>query len=242
VAIVGGNLVTTGSGSTLGVANFLGQSDFLFSGDATSSGIYTAAEAVNTGRVEASYVTIDFAAQGAPIGGNFLGAASFLGITDLVGGSLSANISVQPQIRTDGANGIYGAWLNFQPGQYNAQYFEVRLLVASMDTQTQAEVTDFSWTVDMPDRVDQYQNFSVASGGSTLTFQPLGASSPVPFNGGPGGVPGTVGLPAVQVTWSQQAGDTLVISGETLASVTLQVTNGGIGVPRTLNTVTVQGY
>ena len=89
----------------------------------------------------------------------------------------------------------------------------------------------------MPDRVDHVTDHALGSGGETFTFTPDGGALPKPFKGGPG----TAVVPNIQVTWSETAGDQLVISGLSLSAVTIQVLNGGVGVGRTINAL-FQGW
>jgi hypothetical protein len=58
------------------------------------------------------------------------------------------------------------------------------------------------------------------------------------FNGGPN----SGNLPGVTVTWQNTSGDTLLISGESLSGVTVQILNGGVGVQRVGVNIVVEGY
>ena len=241
LAVVNDTLVTTAAGNILTDPDILGTANILFYGGAVASGVYTPGRVVNKGRQAPSYVTLSFAAQGAPINQNVLADPNVLADADVLGFAATSNIAVQAQIGLSNDN-VTWTWQNYVPGQYTQQYIQVQLLIASMDSNTQAIVSAFKWSVDVPDRVDVYQNVAIPAGALNLVYQPLGSAVAIPFNGGPGGAPGTPGLPAIQVGWANQAGDTLVITGQTLAGCTIQILNGGVGVARTASTIDVQGY
>ncbi len=112
--------------------------------------------------------------------------------------------------------------------------------IQTSDPQTRAILTGMTFSVDVPDRDDHYINKAIASGaGTAISWQPDGAGSPVPFNGGPAGSPTS---PAIQVTiLSASAGDDVVLSSVSLSGATVQVLNGGVGVARNVN-ILAQGY
>ncbi len=105
-----------------------------------------------------------------------------------------------------------------------------------MNATTTCEVTDLTFAVDVPDRVDTYTNVAVAAAGTVVTFQqPPG--TPSPFNGGPNGA----AAPNLQVTIiNAVAGDQVIVT-KTIVSATIQVMNGGIGVARIVDVI-AQGY
>ncbi|HEY3919461.1 MAG TPA: phage tail protein [Stellaceae bacterium] len=241
IAAVGGMVVTTGSGDIAALGDFLGTSDFLFEGSAASSGLYASAAIVDTGRPAPSYVALSYVAQGVPRSADDLGNTDFLATSDFLSFATTANIAVTPVLGWSDDT-VAWTWQNFQPGQYAHRYFSFRFGLASSDDQTQAILSESAWTIDMPDRVDVYQEVAIPVAGLALSFQPTGAAAPAPFNGGPGGSPTGPGLPAVSVTWLNQAGDTLAISGLTRAGCTIAILNGGAGVARTAQTIVAQGY
>ena len=74
--------------------------------------------------------------------------------------------------------------------------------------------------------------------GNSIIFEPDGAASTAPFNGGPNGAT----VPAMQITiLNAQPGDDAIISGLTLAGCVLQVTNASVGVARNVNAL-VEGF
>ncbi|HCY17183.1 MAG TPA: hypothetical protein DHV21_14615 [Curvibacter sp.] len=231
--LVGGELMLGAAGDILGVADFLGLLDVLWFGGVASSGSYTlpAGHTVDIGRVAPCQVSISYTARGQSIYDNFLAMADVLGVSDLFGASLGAKIGIQAQIATAGDDAVYGPWLNYQPGLYNARYFKARLLVASSDPQVTGFITSLNFSVDVPDRIDPYQAVTSASAATPITYSK-------PFNGGAG----AGGLPLVQCTIvGAMAGDDIVISSPTLSGCAIDVYNTGARVMRTVN-VQIQGY
>ena len=198
-----------------------------------SSGSYQVptADRVNVGRVCANNVVISVTAFGQASTDNLLTSPDMLAIADLTGGDLGGFITVTPQIRLSQDGTTWGAWQNWTPGAYVAMAYDFQLLLTSDAANVVAVVTAFTVAVDVPDLVYQFTSQAIASGGTALTYTAA-------FNGGPGGA----SLPNVQVTIvNGSPGDVLVFSSETKAGFTLQITNGGVGVARTVNIV-AQGY
>jgi len=182
-----------------------------------------------------------WAASGALASSNILALASFLAQTDVLDQAASASIIswVEINIGVPSANGIaWGGWQKFVPGSYPGQYAWRRAWVQAPSAQIQGSLIAFNDTCSVPARIDHYQNLSVPSGGLKITFEPDGASGTAPFNYGPDGA----ALPFVMVTFSAQSGDVLSITSLSLASVTIQILNGGSGVARSGVNVSVEGY
>ncbi|QDD62641.1 hypothetical protein EJD96_00030 (plasmid) [Herbaspirillum seropedicae] len=232
LVVQGGELMLQGAGNILAEANVLTVTDVLWYGGVASSGVYDlpASHTVNIGRLAPCNVLMSYTARGQSVHDNVFTIADFLGVADLFASALGAKINVQPQIATAGTDGVYGPWQNFVPGAYNAQYFKARVLVTSSDSQVIAVVSDFMFSVDVPDRLDAYQ---VATSGTPTTV-----NFSTPFNGGPAGQ----SVPSVQATiLSAQAGDDCQITGITAGSCVVKVVNAGALVSRTVN-LQIQGY
>jgi hypothetical protein len=233
-ALVAGNIQTTGAGNILADVNYLTDPSVLWNGGVSLlQGIYTipTSERVNIGRVAACTVVMNLAGFAQSILDNYLAYNDLLNVTDLLGSYLGPLISLQPQIRTAPASGVFGAWQNYVPGQYSAQYFDGRVLVSTTDPQVFAVLSSFIFTVDVPDRIDTGNNVAVGTSATTINFS-------TPFNGGPG----ASAVPLVQpVILNAQQGDCMVLSSTTLGGFIVQVLNGGVGVARNINW-TAQGY
>lgn len=238
--VSGSDVVTSGSGNILTDADFLGTSDILFYGGG-GSGTYTipSAHIINIGRVAPCQVMINWSSQGVKITDNILAVYDYLNDTDILDWAASANTDVYPQIALSQDGVTWSAWQQYVAGSYSAMAFKAQMQIQVDDPQTQAILSAFVFSVDVPDRDDHYVNMSIASGGTTITFTPDGSATAAPFNGGPQGSPT---LPAIQVTiLNAQAGDLVVVSSVSLSSCKVQVLNGGSGVARNVN-VLVQGY
>jgi hypothetical protein len=219
-----------GAGNILTDGDFLNTSDVIWYGGVAATGEYDLPEVVNIGRVTPCNVLMSYSAFGQSIYANALALANFLGVDDFFGAALGQVVSIQPQIATAGANGVYGIWSNFQPGLYNAQYFKARVLISSSNAQVSAMLTDFVFEVDVPTRTDSYQVI-VPAVGVAVTYTS-------PFNGGPGALT----IPALQATiLNASAGDDLIITSQTVSGCFLRVLNNGSGISRTVN-LQAQGY
>jgi hypothetical protein len=108
----------------------------------------------------------------------------------------------------------------------------------SSDPNTIPTALAFNYTVQLPSRIDHYQNQSVPSGGLTITFQRDGTAAPAKFNGGPG----SGDLPYVSVSWPPTAGDQYSISALSLSQLTIRFSNGGSFVARSNVNITVEGF
>lgn len=201
-------------------------------------------------------LNVTWNAVGIPVGQNVLGVSDFLGQTDVLGSSYSQFVEAWPEIQIGvaaadvfGESDVFdeldvftavtwGSWQRFLPGNYQGQFANLRMQVATTNSQVVATLTGFSIQAAVATRIDHYQALSVPSGGLTITFQPDGASVAGAFNGGPNNAP----LPYVNATYNNQAGDTLLITALSLKSATIQILNGGVGVARSGVNVDVQGY
>jgi hypothetical protein len=239
-AVVGDEVITTGSGDFLLIPDFLAITDFLWYGG-QGSGTYTipTGHQVQITTPTACLLLISWEAYGQHPNNDFLNYADFLAVTDFLDLGCSVNIDVYPEIRMSQNGGAaWGDWQKYVAGQYVGDKFDARCQLITYDSTVQAHLSEFFFSVDVPDRVDHYTNIALLAGGSTVTFQPDYASSPAPFNGGPGGAI----VPNIQVTiLGATAGDDVVVSGVSLSGCTVQVVNGGVGVVRNVSVV-AQGY
>jgi hypothetical protein len=193
---------------------------------------------IDVGRACLCQVLINWTSLAYPAGQNILTITDLLAQTDLLGASVAGNASVYPEISVSQDGSTYGGWKRYTPGAYSGRKFRARMQVLTNDPNTTAALTAMTFYVAAPERDDHYLGVSVASGGASITYRPDGSSTATAFNGGPGGA----SLPSVQATiLNASAGDTLVLSGQTLSGCTVQVMNGSSGVSRTVNLL-VQGY
>lgn len=197
------------------------------------SGAYAipAAHRINVGRVEVCGVAVQYTVNGQSIHDNVLALDNVLAVTDWLGAAMGVKVGVQPQIRMAQADGVFGSWQNYQPGEYVGQHFDARLVLTSLDPQVFPLLSGFKFSVDVEDRIDTGTSVAIAASGVSVLYA-------APFNGGADGA----AVPAVQiVVINAQAGDTVVLSAQTLSGFTVQITNGGAGVARNINW-TAKGY
>jgi hypothetical protein len=160
--------------------------------------------------------------------------------------TLSKNV-VGPGVSSGDTIVVFAPWQKFVPGVYPALAWNFRLALQSSDPNTIAEALAFSFAVQLPSRIDHYQQQSVGSGGLAITFRHDGTATPAAFNGGPG----SADLPYVSVSWQPTAGDTYAITnsdgvnggvGPSLSHLIIQFSNGGLFVERDNVNITVEGF
>jgi len=74
------------------------------------------------------------------------------------------------KIATSDLAGTFGDWVDFIPGVYVGRKFNFRADLSSTSTEIVAVLEAFSFTVDMPDRVERGTGVSLGSGGATVTY------------------------------------------------------------------------
>lgn len=170
---------------------------------------------------------------------DFLVIADILAVPDFLGAEATAYVDGFPEIRlSDDAGSTWGNWLRYAPGVYLASGFDFRMKIRSPDAAVSAYLAAFTFSVDVPDRIDHITDLTLDAAGTAITFQPDNAASAAPFNGGPNGAV----TPNVQVTIrGATAGDDILVTSLTLSGCTVRVMNGGSGVARDVDII-VQGY
>jgi hypothetical protein len=242
IGVAGGDLRLGGAGNILAAANFLGIPDLLnYGGIIANQPVYYTippSHIVNLGYVGQASITATSEVVGVPMAQNFLGFENFLAVADFLGAVSTQYVSGWAELSISQDGTTWGAWQKLDAGVFLGMAFNRRFALETADSQTIPEALAFATSVQVKSRIDHYQNLSVPSGGLTITFTPDGAPSPGAFNGGPG----AANLPFVSVSWQPQAGDSYVISGETLSGLTIQFFNGGAAVARSGVNLSVEGY
>lgn len=229
----GADITLSGAGDLFASTDVIAIANFLFINGVTPSGEYAipSGHRINAGREAYCNVSVNYLISGDSIEADVIGVADFLAITDFLGDGYGLYVRARPQVRVAPASGVYGAWADYVPGQVFGQYFDFKIIIESLGPAFLPKLSGFSFSVDVPDRVDRYTAQALASGGTTLTFSPA-------FNGGPGGA----SKPLIQGTiLNATAGDDLKITADSNTGATFQVVNGGSGVARNVN-ITVEGY
>lgn len=254
------NAIRTGGANILSATNILTVTDILNYGGG-SSGIYypSGIALLDIGYVANASVAIKYQPTGVPVGQNILAIGDVLGTADILGSAATQFINVFPQINTATQAGgdlysvgdlysypdlyaisdiAWNGWQSFSPGTYQTRYLEFAMVLETIDPNTVAYDLAMTIEVTIPSRIDQLSVATTTSGSTAVTFQPNGAGSAAPFNGGPG----SGNTPVIQGTIrAAQAGDLLVIGSLTVTGCTVEVVNGGSPVARTVD-LTVQGY
>jgi hypothetical protein len=234
-------VITSGIGNILDITDYLNTPDLInYGGEGSGTYEIPVDHQIDVGRVVPCNVLITWSSTGQGIDDNILTVADYLADTDILDAAAAQNTDIYPEIALSQDGVTFGAWQKYAVGAYIAQKFKARMQIQTNDPQTQAILKSFVFSVDVPDRDDHYINVPILAGGTTITWQPDGASSPAAFNGGPAGSPDA---PNIQVSiLNAQLGDTMVLSSVGLSSATIQILNVlGVGAARNVN-VLAQGY
>ncbi|MCE9561881.1 MAG: phage tail protein [Planctomycetes bacterium] len=239
-ALIDGIVRTGGAGDILTLADYLNTPDILnYGGEGNGTYEIPVSHQIDIGRVAPCSVLITWSAVGQHTNADILTVPDILNFPDILDYEASANVDVYPEIALSQDGVTFGPWQKYAAGFYQAQKYTARMQLLTYDPNVEAILQGFTFAVDVPDRDDHYVNLTIPAPGLNLSFTPDGTATPKPFNGGPQGSPD---LPAVQVTLlNAQAGDDVVVSSLTLSGCTLQVLNGGVGVPRN-GSILAQGY
>lgn len=240
-----GNAIRTGGGGDiLTLADYLAEPDILnFGGEQSGAYFIPAAHQIDCGYVARPAISIKYLPTGSPVGQDILTVPDLLAMPDYLGAASTRFINVFPQIRwaytgKPVADVDWTDWQNFTPGVYEGQTFDFNMQLETIDPNTIAYDLEFEFSVDVPDRFDYVTALAVDAAGTAILFRPNGAAIDAPFNGGPNGA----AVPNVQTTITGAvAGDQVMITAETLAGLTIQIMNAGVGVARTVNLVII-GY
>lgn len=191
----------------------------LFGGITSGIGYYEieAANIVDVGDVQPCVISASYVSLSHDYSDNIDNYFDFDTILDF-DGYVAGITTTKVQIATAGADGVFGAWQDFFPGQYYARKFKFRLALSTIDNQVTPMVTAFSWTVDMPDRTES-GTVELDAGGEDITFSK-------PFQV----------VPAILITvYNATTGDEIFLTNKTVSGFHLQIKNGGVGAARTIH-------
>jgi predicted phage tail protein len=235
VAKSGSLIRTGGTDNFLTVTDFLAAQDILNAGG-QGDGAYeiAASRYIDARRATACRVTCTWKGTGQIVTDDFLGNPDILGNPDFLASGLSdlvevyAEVSVaqndvigdvfnldagenpgndvfaEPDVFSPGVS--FGPWVKYEPGLYVGRYFRARLVLKTHDPQVVAVALAFTFSVDVPDRVDTWalvtgvgtslNQITVPSAGLAIVFASNGKTIAEPFNGGPN----TDDVPLIQIT------------------------------------------
>lgn len=242
VAVSGDTIRTGGGGDILAEPDILAIPDIISLGGG-GGGTYTipTAEVIDLGRACEAAISITLKGGGAALGVDILTMPDILGEHDILGsGAASQLVEVYAEISVSTDGTTFGPWERWSSGVKTARKVNVRLVLNSLDSSVYAYVTEFAFTIDVPDRLDHY-SYTTNAAGDTIVFTPDLAASPAAFNGGPNGS----GVPFIAYALrTGDANDRVEISSLTASSVFIRVFSGtgaGSGVSRAIE-VLAQGY
>lgn len=231
-----GSLIRTGgSADILSDPDFLNDPDILNRGG-QGNGTYQIdpTRYIDCGRVTAARVTCTWQGTSQLVGSNMLTDPDMLNNPDFLGAGSTDKVTVFVEISvaqnalpgdvfdmdptTNPGNDVFspsdifstdisfGPWVKYEPGVYVGRWFRARLQLQTTDPQVVAIALAFTFTVDVPDRLDTWgliggtgtslNQVTVPSTGLVVVFASNGSSIAEPFNGGPGTDP----FPLIQIT------------------------------------------
>lgn len=233
--VLGSTLSLSAGGDILAADDVLSLADLRYFGGVVASGSYQipASHRVTlTGPATCTVIIKLGTIVGFDINAvNLLTVTDVLALPDTIGADQGTKVSIQPQINTSQDGLIWDGWRNWVLGSYTGKVFDTRILLTTADSNVAALLSDFTFQVDVPDRIDSGVAVTAPSTGKTIVFS-------MPFNGGPNSSPVPKVLVAVH---GGSQGDSYVIAGRSLTGFTIQFFNGGTDVARTFDWE-AQGY
>ena len=226
-----------------------------------TSEYYTSGQVVDLGYPAKASISANYVLVGSPVGQNILTVASILTMPDTLGAASTAYVSGGPEINiatnvndafsvadvfaaADAFQGplVWNGWQKLIPGVQLARAVQHRISIATSDAGTIPYLEAYSHQVQLPARIDHYQNQAIPATGLTITFVSDNGNVGA-FNGGPGGTPGSTGLPYVNFSGvGLLSGDQVHVTIESLSGLTVQIYNGGSPVARSGVNINVEGY
>lgn len=216
-----GELTLTGSGDILAADDVLSLDDVLFYGGVVSDGTYETNDANVVDIGYATPVRVDFNIDEYALNfrENVLSMEDVLAVDDFLNGSNRQFYHVSPQIRHAQVEGDWSEWRDYAPGTINARFFDVRVVLRTSDPLIVPFVRAFSWTIDVPDLLQQGTEITIPAEGLRITF-------PKQFHA----------TPNIQVTaLDAQDGDREVITNTDLEGFDIQMVNVTTPVERVIN-------
>lgn len=223
--IVGDELWLIGSADFYAEPDIYAVGDIWTLGGVTPSATYTipSAHIIDVGVESICNIQIEYALRGDGVYDDIYDDPDIYAVADIYGG-YGTMVRAIPEVRTY-RSGSWGPWVSYNPGQYTGEQFEARIIVESADTSTIAVLEEFTFSVDVPDRIDKHKGVTVPVTGLSFTHSPE-------FHG----IPTTV----IQIL-SANAGDDDIITNETATGFDLIIHNGGSPVERDVNIISA-GY
>lgn len=142
----------------------------------------------------------------------------------------------------------FGPWIKYEPGLYVGRHFRARLVLKTHDPQVVAIALEFTFSVDVPDRLDTWalvggigtslNQVTVPAAGLTIVFASNGKTFPEPFNGGPN----TDTVPIIQITNTAAQAFDFEVTGLTLNGCTIVPRLAGTPTDAPKTNISIQGW
>ena len=142
----------------------------------------------------------------------------------------------------------FGPWIKYEPGLYIGRYFRARLVLKTHDPQIVAIGLEFTFSVDIPDRLDTWalvsgvgtslNGITVPAAGLTVVFASNGKTVSEPFNGGPN----TDAVPLIQITNTSASAFDFEVQSLTLSGCTIIPRLAGTPTNAPKTNITIQGW
>ncbi|OYU91874.1 MAG: phage tail protein [Bradyrhizobiaceae bacterium PARB1] len=273
-----GDLIRTGGSSDiLSSPDFLAETDVINKGG-QGDGTYEIAPSryIDARRATACRVTITWKGTGQTATDDLLSNPDFLGSQDILAAGATDLVEVYPEISfaqndvigdvfsldpaDNPANDIFAEpdvfsadvsfspWIKYEPGLYVGRYFRARLVLKTSDPQVVAIALKFTFSVDVPDRVDTWaliggvgtslNQITIPSTGLAIVFASNGKNIAEPFNGGPN----TDSAPLIQITNTSSSNFDFEVQSLTKNGCTIMPRLAGTPTDAPKTNITIQGW
>jgi predicted phage tail protein len=156
------------------------------------------------------------------------------------------DIFAEPDIFSAGVS--FGPWIKYEPGLYVGRWFRARLVLKTRDPQVTAIALEFTFTVDVPDRLDHgalvggirtsLNQATIPAAGLAIVFASDGKTIAEPFNGGPD----TADYPFIQFSNTSSQNFDFEIVNLTKSGCTIVPRLAGVQTDAPKTNITIQGW
>jgi hypothetical protein len=268
---------TGGSSDILSEADFLGTPDILNLGG-QGDGTYEIAKSryIDARRATACRVTITWKGTGQTATDDMLSNPDILNNPDFLAAGSTDLVEVYPEISVaqndfvgdvfnldpseNPGNDIFaepdvfssdvsfGPWIKYEPGMYVGRWFRARMVLKTHDPQVTAICLEFTFSVDVPDRVDTWALVAgvgsslnlktIPAAGLDIVFASNGKTIAEPFNGGPN----ADALPLIQITNTSASNFDFEVTNLTKSGCTIIPRLAGVPTDAPKTNITIQGW
>lgn len=200
-------------------------SNFDYGASIVSQGIYEIPDAhiVELNMPKICKLSYNLELEAINIGNNFDNIID-VDYINTIDGYSSNDFAVEVQIAISQDGSTFGSWSKFIAGDYLGQLFKFRLVLSSFNSQITPLITNFSFTVDMPDLYESGSSLTEATSKKIMYVNDFSVA------------------PEVQITIvNATAGDDAILSNQTDTSFDIIIKNSGSNVIRNFNYF-VKGY